>query len=114
MKRENVKPSLITYYTTRASLIHPMLAVTQINLAIYRITASPYVNHGVNIVLFYCLKTVEYFMRFSADDKSECNHCLCDLHQKADPKHALVVLGSTHLNWSYWNNHSSVLLRESQ
>lgn len=47
MKRENVKPSLLTYYVTRSSLVHPFLAVTQINIAIFLITASPFINQNM-------------------------------------------------------------------
>ncbi len=44
MKRENLKPSIITYYQTRASIIHPILAITQVNIGIYLLFASPYIN----------------------------------------------------------------------
>lgn len=45
MRRENVKPSLVTYYLTRSSLIHPLLAITQVNIGIYLLFAAPYVNN---------------------------------------------------------------------
>ena len=47
MKKANLKPSLLTYYLTRYSLVHPLLAITQINIAIYLVTASPFINRGL-------------------------------------------------------------------
>ena len=44
MKRENLKPSLIAYYLTRSSLLHPILAITQVNIGIYLLFAAPYIN----------------------------------------------------------------------
>ncbi len=44
MKRENLKPSILTYYQTRASILHPILAITQVNIGIYLLFAGPYIN----------------------------------------------------------------------
>ena len=44
MKRENLKPSILTYYQTRASILHPILAITQVNIGIYLLFAAPYIN----------------------------------------------------------------------
>lgn len=44
MRRENVKPSIVTYYQTRASILHPILAITQVNIGIYLLFAAPYIN----------------------------------------------------------------------
>ena len=44
MKRENLKPSMVTYYQTRASILHPILAITQVNIGIYLLFAGPYIN----------------------------------------------------------------------
>ena len=52
MKRENLKPSIITYYQTRASIIHPILAITQVNIGIYLLFASPYINSRFITVSF--------------------------------------------------------------
>ena len=44
MKRENLKPSVVTYYQTRASILHPVLAITQVNIGVYLLYAGPYIN----------------------------------------------------------------------
>jgi hypothetical protein len=44
MKVENLKPSALSYYQTRASILHPVLAITQVNIGIYLLFAAPYIN----------------------------------------------------------------------
>jgi len=44
MKTENLKPSAVSYYQTRASILHPVLAITQVNIGIYLLVAGPYIN----------------------------------------------------------------------
>jgi hypothetical protein len=44
MKRENLKPSVVTYYQTRASILQPVLAITQVNIGVYLLYAGPYIN----------------------------------------------------------------------
>ena len=47
MKVENLKPSLLTYYTTRSKLLQPIMAITQINTAIYLMNCSADINQGL-------------------------------------------------------------------
>lgn len=44
MKKDNIKPSVVAYYQTRASILHPILAITQVNIGIYLLFAGPYIN----------------------------------------------------------------------
>jgi hypothetical protein len=44
MKKDNIKPSVVAYYQTRASILHPILAITQVNIGIYLLFAAPYIN----------------------------------------------------------------------
>jgi len=52
-------------------------------------------------------------MWFQDIDQPPCYHYLCHLHQEADAEDALVVLGSSHSDWSDRDHHPTVLLRQS-
>ena len=44
MLLNNIKPSNFAYYQTRASIVQPILILTQVNIAVYLLFAGPYIN----------------------------------------------------------------------
>lgn len=112
MKKGNLKPSLLTYYLTRYSLVHPMLAITQINIAIYLITASPFINK--NLITSAAVSFRQFFSLFMLAIIMMCTRKCSHKVQRRDIKY-IFILGNYYFNEIrfHWHIHLIVFLTQN-